>query len=161
MNYRYMFAATAMACLIASPALAKSDKSFLRDAIKGDNSEVALGHLAAQKGMSDGVKSFGNTLATDHAAAKDQVATVATSMKVKVTDDMTPEARKEMRKLDKLSGAAFDKEFVAYMVKDHEKDVMEFKAKAAGGKSDVAMLASKQLPTLEQHLKTAQSLEKM
>lgn len=161
MNYRTMFAATAIACVIASPALAKSDKAFLRDALKGDNSEVALGQLAAQKGMSDGVKSFGNKLATDHAMAKDQVATVATSMKVKVTDEIKPEARREMRKLDKLSGAAFDKEFVAYMVKDHEKDVAEFKEKAAGGKGDVAMLASKQLPTLEEHLKTAQSLAMM
>lgn len=160
MKYRYVFAGVAMACLIANPAFAKTDKSFLRDAIQGDNSEIALGKLAAQKGASEGVKTFGTTLATDHAMAKDEAATVATSMKVRVTDKMMPEARSEIRKLDKLSGPAFDKEFVSYMVKDHEKDIKEFKAKAAEGKTEVPMLASKTLPGLEKHLKTAQSLAK-
>lgn len=160
MKYRYVFAGVAMACLFANPAFAKTDKSFLRDAIQGDNSEIALGKLAAQKGMSEGVKTFGTTLATDHAMAKDEAATVATSMKVPVTDKMMPQARAEIRKLDKLKGKAFDKEFVSYMVKDHEKDIKEFKAKAAEGKTDVPMLAAKTLPGLEKHLKTAQSLAK-
>eukprot|EP01035_Chromulina_nebulosa_P014559 gene14559-19263_t len=56
--------------MLAGPALAQNDKAFLRDAIKGDNSEIALGKLAADKGASEGVKSFGMTLATDHAKAK-------------------------------------------------------------------------------------------
>ncbi len=161
MNYRAMFASAAIACLIASPAFAKSDKAFLTDAMKGDNSEVALGKLAAQKGESEGVKAFGNTLATDHAKAKDEVAAVATSMKVMVTDHVTPEASKELKKLDKLSGAAFDKEFAAYMVKDHKKDIAEFKEKAAEGNHEVSMLAEKTLPTLEHHLEMAQSLAGM
>lgn len=158
MNYRHAFAAAAVACLIASPALAKSDKAFLSDAIKGDNSEVALGHLAAEKGSSEGVKTFGTTLATDHSMAKDDASMLAKKMNVAVSDKMTPEARKEMTKLNKLSGAAFDKEFASYMVKDHEKDVKAFKAKAAEGDKDVPKLAAKTLPTLEKHLQTAQSL---
>ncbi|WP_370677310.1 DUF4142 domain-containing protein [Pleomorphomonas sp. PLEO] len=160
MNYRTILASAAVACLIASPAFAKADKAFLRDAIQGDNSEIALGKLAAQKGDSEGVKTFGTTLATDHAMAKEAAATVATSMKVRVTDKIMPEARAELRKLNKLSGPAFDREFARYMVRDHEKDVAEFKEKAAEGKTDVAKLAAKTLPGLEGHLKTAQSLTK-
>lgn len=158
MTYRYALAAAAVACLIASPALAKGDKAFLRDAIRGDNSEIALGKLAAEKGASEGVKTFGTTLATDHAMAKDEAAAVAKTMNVTVTDKIKPEASEEMTKLDKLSGTAFDKEFVAYMVKDHEKDVAAFKEKAAEGGTAVPMLAGKTLPTLEKHLQTAQSL---
>lgn len=160
MNYRTMLASAALACLIVTPALAKTDKAFLRDAIQGDNSEIALGNLAARKGASEGVKSFGTTLATDHAKARDEVVALATSMHVMATKKIKPQAREEMRKLDKLSGPAFDKEFASYMVKDHEMDIKEFKAKAAEGNKDVPMLAAKTLPTLEQHLKTAQSLAK-
>src|ERR1700712_4814675 len=102
MKYRYMLAGVAMSFLIAGPGFAKSDKSFLRDAIKGDNSEIALGKLAAQKGASEGVRGFGTTLATDHTKAKEDATAVATSMKIDVSDEMMPEARKEMKKLDKM-----------------------------------------------------------
>ncbi len=159
MNYRSVLAATAVVtCLIAGPAFAKADKAFLRDAIKGDNSEIALGKLAAEQGASDGVRNFGTTLATDHAKAKEEAAALASSMNVPVSEEIKPAARKEMNKLSRLSGQAFDKEFAMYMVKDHEMDVKEFKQKAAEGNKQVAMLAANTLPTLEQHLQTAQSL---
>jgi putative membrane protein len=161
MTYRYALAAVAVACLLSNPAFAKGDKAFLGDALKGDNSEVALGQLAAKMGASEGVKTFGSTLATDHGMAKTEVATLATTMKVPVTDKIKPEARKELEKLNKLSGPAFDKEFASYMVKDHEKDIAEFKEKAAEGNTPVAMLAAKQLPTLQKHLEMAQSLSGM
>ncbi len=45
------------------------------------------------------------------------------------------------------------------MVKDHKKDVADFKKEANGGKDpDVKSFASKTLPTLEEHLKMVQEM---
>jgi len=57
-----------------------------------------------------------------------------------------------------MSGVAFDREFVSYMVEDHRKDIADFKKEASNDKGPADRLAQKQLPTLEKHLKIAQSL---
>ncbi|MER8848040.1 DUF4142 domain-containing protein [Mesorhizobium australicum] len=150
----------AAALFATGPASAKSDKNFLTDAIKGDNSEVALGNLAAQKGDSKGTKTFGQTLAADHAKAKRQVLSAGKKLGVWDTSDMTDEAMAEQTKLNTLSGPAFDQEFATYMVSDHRKDIADFKEEAKTGRSKVAKLAIKTLPTLEKHLKMGQALLK-
>ena len=92
-------------------ALADSPKSaqeFLTNAMKGDNSEIKLGQLAADKGQSAGTKKFGQALVTDHTKAKQQVADLDRSMGVSPTDAMMAKAQAEYTKLQSMSGAAFD-----------------------------------------------------
>jgi putative membrane protein len=143
---------------IASPAIAKSDKEFLSDAIKGDNSEIALGELAAQKGTSDGVRSFGRTLVDDHRQTRDEATTLATDLEVKVSSTMTDTAQGEVEKLQRMSGTEFDKAFVDYMLLNHQKDIAEFEEKAGEGDRQVSQLAKKTLPMLQKHLQLAQTL---
>ena len=134
---------------------------FLTDAMKGDNSEVRVGKLAQDKGSSPGVKDFGKMLAEDHGKAKDQVAEIAKAMNVPTTDETTPEADALYSKLQGLSGADFDKAFVAGMIDDHKKDIDKFQQEA--GSTDPAQvtdLAKQTLPTLKKHLEKAQSLQK-
>ncbi|AYG63207.1 DUF4142 domain-containing protein [Rhizobium jaguaris] len=145
-------------CLVASSALAISDKQFLSDAIKGDNAEITLGQLAAQKGRSDGVRSFGQTLVTDHRKAKDEATALAAALEVNVSGGVAGEAQQELDKLQHLTGSDFDKEFVSFMVTEHEKAIAEFKQKASEGNRQVPELAAKALPTLQNHLQLAQSL---
>jgi putative membrane protein len=144
--------------LMASSAVAKSDKQFLSDAIKGDNSEITLGQLAAQKGASDGVRSFGQTLINDHRKAKAEAAALAAELEVNVSNGIADGAQQEFDKLQHLAGPAFDEEFVSFMMSDHEKAVIDFKEKAAEGNRPVTELAAKTLPTLQKHLQLAQSL---
>jgi len=151
-------AALIVGCLVASSALATSDKQFLSDAIKGDNAEITLGQLAAQKGGSDGVRSFGQTLVTDHRKAKDEATALAADLEVNVSGGVAWEAQQELDKLQHLTGPEFDKEFVRFMVAEHEKAISEFKGKAGEGNRQVPQLAAKALPTLEKHLQLAQSL---
>jgi putative membrane protein len=62
-------------------------------------------------------------------------------------------AQREKDRLSKLSGAAFDREYVKMMVKDHEKDVAAFKRESQQAKDpDLKAWAGKTLPTLEDHL---------
>lgn len=144
-----------------SQAIADSHASqFLTEAMQGDNSEVKLGQLAADMGSSQGVRDFGQMLVDDHGKAKQQVAQVATSMGVAVSDDAMPEANLEYDKLMGMKGAAFDKEFVSYMVDDHKKDIDKFQQEAnSADPAQVTDLAKQTLPTLQKHLDTAKSLQ--
>jgi putative membrane protein len=150
--------ALALTASVSTAALAKTEKEFITDAIKGDNSEIALGQLAVSKSASDPVKVFGKTLVDDHSKAKAEASAVATKVSVSPPGEMSPEAQTEMTKLKQLSGPAFDKEFARYMVEDHQKDIAEFKKEADGGHGAVQQLAAQTLPTLEKHLQMAESL---
>jgi putative membrane protein len=133
---------------------------FLTDAMKGDNSEIKLGKLAVSKSASSGVQNFGNMLVEDHGKAKRDVVSLATSMNIPTTDDTTPDADAEYTKLQGMSGADFDKEFVSFMVQGHQKAIAQFQQEAASNDPQpVKQLASQTLPTLQKHLKTAQSLQ--
>jgi putative membrane protein len=63
-------------------------------------------------------------------------------------------------RLEKLKGAAFDREYVRDMVQDHQKDVQEFQKEAQSGSNpQLKAFAQETLPTLQQHLQMAQQLE--
>lgn len=136
------------------------DTAFVTEAMKADNGEVALGNLAEQKGSSAGVKDLGKMLATDHAAHKQVVAALAQKANVPVTGDLKEEAQAEQKKLESLSGAAFDKEFVRATVEAHKKDIAKYEQEAKSGDAQSAAMAKTTLPTLKKHLQAAQALEK-
>lgn len=144
----------------ASPMnVSATDQTFLTNAMKGDNSEVALGQLAQQKGGSQGVKDLGAMLVSDHGAHKQQVAALAQQAGVAVTDDIMDEAKTLKTKLDGLSGDAFDKQFVSAAIEDHKKDIAKYETEAKGT-GPVADLAKQTLPTLKKHLSTAEGLQR-
>jgi putative membrane protein len=142
------------------PSTAAVDAAFLTDAMKGDNSEVALGKIAQSKGSSQGVKDLGAMLVTDHGAHKTQVAALAQQAGVPVTDDIKDEAKTLQTKLNGLSGAAFDKAFVDAAVEEHQKDIAKYEQQAKSSDPQTAQLAQQTLPTLRKHLDTAKSLQK-
>ena len=106
------------------------DKMFLRKAAEGGIAEVKLGQLAAQKG-SDDVKEFGQKMVEDHTRLNLEIAQVADSMGVMLPKSMNKEDQAEYDKLNALSGNDFDIEYLSFMVKDHHKDLHEFRIEAA------------------------------
>jgi putative membrane protein len=107
------------------------DKMFLRKAAEGGIAEVKLGQLAAQKASSDDVKAFAQKMVDDHTKLNDEMAQVADSMGVMLPKSMNKEDQAEYDKLNTLSGNDFDLEYLSFMVKDHHKDLHEFRIEAA------------------------------
>jgi putative membrane protein len=136
------------------------DTTFLRNAIRGDIAEVQMGELAQQKSQDPDVKAFGQMLVTDHGQARTAAEAVANSVKLHLPTGPSKQAAMEYRKLSSLSGNAFDKEFVRYMVKDHTKDIAMFQNEAKNGAGEASELAQKTVPVLQKHLETAQALAK-
>ena len=161
MRFLSPFASLAVVAAWTPSALAadKTTEQFITEAIQGDNAEIAMGQLAQEKGASDQVKAFGKTLVDDHGKAKQDVLVLAKQMNVSAEPPPKPDAQAMHDKLSGLSGADFDKQFAAAMVDDHKKDIAAYEDQARSNQGPASALAAKQLPVLQQHLKTAQSLE--
>jgi putative membrane protein len=136
-----------------------SDQHFMKEAAEGGMAEVEFGQLAADKASSQDVKDFAQRMVKDHTQANDQLKQIA--VQKNVTLPASPSAKDEMtkKKLSNMSGDAFDKAYMADMVKDHKKDIAAFQKETSSGQDpDVKQFASQTLPTLKDHLKQAESV---
>ena len=149
--------APAFATTSAKSSLKSYDKKFVWTAAAGGMEEVQLGQLAVQKAANPDVKSFGQRMVDDHSKANDQLKSLAGQKGVTVPTTLPAAEKKDVAKLSKLSGAAFDRAYMSMMVKDHKKDVSEFAKESKQAKdSDVKSFAQSTLPTLRDHLKMAE-----
>ena len=144
----------------AGASVAAADKAFVQKAAVGGMAEVEMGKMAQQKGSSDQVKQFGSRMVEDHSKANDELKKIASSKGIALPTDLDAKHKSKMDKMQKLSGAQFDRAYMDDMVADHKQDVAEFRKEANSGKdSDLKAFAAKTLPTLEDHLKMAQSTD--
>ena len=135
------------------------ESKFLTDAIRGDLAEVKIGELAQQKGQSEAVRDFGEMLVDDHSEAMEKTADLAKDLDVTVPTQPTAEQTQKHDALARLSGAEFDRQFAAEMVKGHQEEIAKYEMQARSGDSKVSDLAEDLLPTLKEHLATAQRLQ--
>ena len=128
-----------------------ADKMFAVQAAKGGMGEVALGQLAQQKAGSDAVKQFATHMVDDHTQANDALKQVASTKNIMLP--AAPPMDAKAKKLENMSGAEFDKAYMAMMLDDHKKTIALFQKEAASGKDpDLKAFATKTLPTLKGHL---------
>jgi putative membrane protein len=154
-----MSASGSMANPKSMSKMSSGDTKFMKEAAMGGMEEVDLGKLAAQKAASADVKSFAQKMVDDHSKANDQLMQLATQKGVTLPTGMSSDEKSATAKLDKLSGADFDKAYVSMMVKDHKKDIADFQKEAKSGKdSDLKSWAATTLPTLQDHLKMIQGI---
>jgi putative membrane protein len=141
----------------ARPAVGSAERKFMTGAAMGGMAEVEGGQLAAKKATTKEVKEFGQRMVDDHGKANEELKRIAATKGVQLPTQLDRKHRGDLERLAKLSGADFDREYMEYMVKDHKKDVAEFKKAAQGlTDADVKQFASSKLPTLEEHLRMAE-----
>ena len=135
------------------------DHNFIMDAAMGGMMEVELGRVAAEKGMNDAVKQFGQRMVDDHSKANSELMSLASSKGITLPTELDAKHRAEVTKFSALSGAELDREYTKMMVSDHRKDVSEFeKESTRGTDADLKAFATKTLPTLQEHLRMAEAL---
>src|SRR5690349_8075755 len=130
MKRSLLFAGSILAALALTPAYADSPREFLHRALQGDNSEIMLGRMAADRASSPAVQDFGQRLESDHRHARDEVLATGRFFGIRPDREPSPEARDEWRRLSGMGGRDFDREFVRYMIDDHRKDIADFRDQA-------------------------------
>lgn len=129
-------------------SLSVKDKTFMKKAAKGGMMEVAMGTVAEQKAQSEDVKSFGKRMVTDHGKANDELKSIAEQKGVKLP---TKESTTKW---------SSDKAYMDAMVKDHEKDLAEFKEEASSGSDpDVKKFADETAKMVQEHLDLAKETQ--
>ena len=137
----------------------RTDRNFIIKAAEGGRDEVELGRLAQSKASSEEVKQFAKRMVEDHGNATKELMDLAANEGVKL-DDKAPKKNSMMERLSKLQGAEFDREYVKEMVKDHKKDVAEFRRMHSGAVDpNLKAWIDKTLPTLEDHLKQIEGIQ--
>jgi putative membrane protein len=149
---------TTIPAFAAGKGLASGDETFMKEAASGGMMEVQLGQVAQEKGKMQEVKDFGSRMVTDHGKANDELKALATTKNVTLPAQLLPKHKSGVDKLSR-AGADFDKKYMQAMVKDHMKDVADFKKATRTVKdADLNAWAVKTLPVLEQHLQQAKDI---
>jgi|SRR5215467_10831333 len=168
----YILTALAVSAILGTSALAQTagtrtakrltaDTMFIAKAAEGGMAEVELGRLAQQRGSNEAVKTFGKRMETDHTKINDDLKTIAESKNVTWPTALNARDQATMDRLSNLSGAEFDRAYMADMVRDHRADVAEFRRQADHATDpDVKNFAAKYLPTLQDHLRMAEDTQK-
>ncbi len=122
-------------------SLSEKDKTFMKKAAKGGMMEVTMGKVAEENAKSDDVKSFGKRMVADHGKANDELKSIASKKGVQLPSK------------EHTGKWTSDKAYVDMMVKDHEKDLAEFKEEAnSGSDPDVKKFADDTSKVIQEHL---------
>jgi putative membrane protein len=143
----------------SAAGLSKADATFIKKAASGGMAEVEFGRLATDKASKPEVKQFGQRMIDDHSKANDQLKQVAAEKHVTLPQSISAKDKATKAKLEALSGEEFDRAYMEDMVKDHKQDVAEFqRASKSALDPQIKDWASQTLPTLQDHLKQAQTI---
>ena len=154
-------AATPASTAASKPmALNRADQRILVNMALANMSEIEASRLAQTKGQSEQVKNFAQQMIDDHTKALTEVQQLAQTKGVTLPTQLDRQHKAKADKLAAISGDAFDKAFLAQMgVAEHKKTHgMLRQAQNRAKDPDIKALAARLMPTVDQHLNSAQQL---
>jgi predicted outer membrane protein len=140
--------------------LSASDAKAVKDMAMADMAEVEISKLALSKSQNSDVKAFAQQMVDDHGQALAKVQALAQARGVTLPTELDAKHKAMSAKLEKMSGDAFDKAYMANAgVKDHKAVLAKLKSDAKKIKdADVKALVDQHVPVVEQHLKSAEQM---
>ena len=172
------FAATALAIMLAGPALAQSatektgvnslvgiapkTEDFVLEAATSDMFEIESSKLALERSDVQ-TKTFAQQMLSDHQKTTAEMKQLIDGGKVKVAlpTSMTSTQQEMLDKLKNLQGTDFTEQYHSDQVSAHKDAVDLFKRYGEQGENaDLKAWAAKTRPALEHHLMMAQDLDK-
>jgi putative membrane protein len=138
------------------------DQSFLEQASGDNQGEIRISVLAQELAEDPSVKAFARLMISDHGTLESLVGTVAQKLQVALPTHPSQDAQQAAEQLRKLSGSAFDQQFMTIQVQDHQTDIQKFQQElSATSDPDIQHLVASALPILEQHLRLAEATQSL
>lgn len=149
-----------------SSGSAPTDPQIAMIAVTADNVDIDAGKLAAGKTSTPKVKDFAELMVRDHTSVNNQATALAKKLNVTPEESETSrklksDGDKTMKKLEGLSGAAFDKAYIDNEVSYHEA-VMEVVDKTLipnAKNSELKALLESARPVFVSHLNHAKEVQ--
>jgi len=131
----------------------KDDSQFAVVAANGGMTEIALGKLAIQKGKSKKIKNFGVMAVKEDGKITDKLIALIKSKNISLPMSPDPVDQKTIEDMSAKSGSDFDKAYINFMIKDHERGIKLFTDESKKLQDpDLKAFAIKTLPVIEKHL---------
>ncbi len=164
---------TAVAVALFSAAFVASaqtggptDPQIAAIVVTANQVDIDAGKLAQTKSKNKEVQDFAKLMVTDHTGVNKAATDLVTKLKVKPEDNPTAKSLKSggdqnMQKLKGLSGAAFDKAYVAHEVDYHQAviDAMDKTLIPSASNAELKALLVKVRPAFVAHLDHAKHLQ--
>ncbi|SFU94723.1 DUF4142 domain-containing protein [Pseudoduganella namucuonensis] len=140
--------------------LAKADQRMLAQMAQANMAEIEAGKIALQKSQNNEVKAFAQKMIDDHGKGLQEVQAVAQSKNVTLPTEPDAKQKALAKKLNRLSGDAFDRTYTAEAGAKAHKATHAFvqKVQTDAKDADVKALAAKLEPTVAQHLGHVETL---
>ena len=132
---------------------------FIKEAGTGGMMEVRMANIAMKSAADPTVKAFAQQMVRDHGQANRELNGIAKKVGIIIPRAILPEKQEDIEMLRKLSGVAFDKQYMDMMVKDHQKTVELFKSGQDLNKEDLVAFAKKYTPVIEKHYALAKEIQ--
>ena len=140
---------------VAQQAAVASDSGFIQMAGSLGLLQAKLGKLAEEKGSSSVVRDFGKRMQADYAKANEELAAGA-KQSAYPAPVLLRQHQQVVERFKGMSRSSFDKKYMAEMLNQHGDAVRLFQQESEGGRvASLKQLASRMLPTLQQHLALA------
>jgi putative membrane protein len=168
MNMKTMTAVLAGALLMPAGAFAQtvSDAQIASIVVTANQVDIDAGQLASARASNNDVKSFGQTMVSDHTGVNKSAVELATRLKVTPEDNPTSQSLKaggdaNIAALRKLSGAAFDKAYIDHEVAYHQQvlDALDKTLIPNAKNAELKALLVKVQPAFAAHLAHAKQLQ--
>jgi putative membrane protein len=167
---KHFIITVAAASLVAfsghAAAQAPSDAQIASIVVTANQVDIDVGKLAESKGSNAEVKAFGKQMVTDHSGVNKQAVALVTKLKVTPEDNATSKSLKaggaqNVRNLEKLSGAAFDKAYVDHEVVYHQQvlDAVDKTLIPSAQNAELKSLLVAVRPAFVAHLEHAKMLQ--
>jgi putative membrane protein len=138
---------------------AYADQSFVHDAMEGDYAQVEMSKLAQDKSSSPDVKQFSQKMVQIHTELNSQLAPAAKQLGVSEPKGPSKKEKKEVERLQALSGPDFDTAYIQAMAKQQQHDLKGFRDEAKSGQNpNVQEAAKDDEPVLTEHYQVLQKL---
>lgn len=136
-----------------------ADTTFIRQAVQGNLTEVALGRLADSRADADAVEEFAKRMIADHNAMNQEWSDLGRDNDMRFSVEFGESGKEVIGRLEDLEDQAFDQEYMAEMIRHHEQNLAAFQRAASTASSpDVRRLAATGASTIREHLALAREV---
>ena len=166
MRWKTFAAGLGLLVIAALPAQAADKpmepKDYVTDASQSDAFEIKISEMALRTSENAAVKEFATKMIEAHKQSTEKLKAAAAEAGLgdSVTDTLGVKQTAAVGKLEVLTGGAFDREFASIQVKAHEEALKLHSSYAKnGGSAPLKAFAGAVVPTIQQHLKMAKTLQ--
>jgi putative membrane protein len=146
----------------SAPPVAPSnyaDASFVHSMLERDMADLQIAALAKDKSQTDDIKQLGDRITTNRTALDDEFKPLAKTLAVGMPKGPSKKDKKEIEKLQGLSGAPFDQEVLSLLAKAHKQDIKDFQTEATTATDPTLQeITSKNSAPLSQQLQQIQEI---